>query len=116
MKGKEGCVHSLLLPSANRPVPVADHLSSMLRDIEYIISKISKIDCFGDTGEFLLRIARSKEVKPVIKSPATTASATASPSLAPQSESSQPRVSSDGRQTEDAESATNSPRVSGEGS
>jgi vacuolar protein sorting-associated protein 54 len=104
----------------------------MIRDVEYIISKIHKIDGFGETGEHLLRIVRAKEVAqaapppepapppeastPTVEEPAASPqpqqqpsappSARASPSLAPQPDggtSVQARLSTDFRALQEGE-------------
>jgi vacuolar protein sorting-associated protein 54 len=35
----------------------------MIRDVEFFATKLGKLDGFGDAGENLLNLARSKEVK-----------------------------------------------------
>ena len=45
----------------------------MLHDIEFFQSRLSKIDGFEDTGEYLLGIIRSREVKSAPAAPATAA-------------------------------------------
>jgi vacuolar protein sorting-associated protein 54 len=37
----------------------------MNNDIEFLITKLGKLDGFGDTGEYLQRIIKSKQVKTV---------------------------------------------------
>lgn len=49
----------------------------MESDIKYLIDRLAKIDGFGDTGESLLSIVRSKKlpekkVEPVVAKPETT--------------------------------------------
>jgi vacuolar protein sorting-associated protein 54 len=36
----------------------------MIRDIEYYIAKLGKIDGFGDSGEYLMNIVQSKQIEP----------------------------------------------------
>ncbi|KAK9443697.1 Vps54-like protein [Metarhizium brunneum] len=42
---------------------------SMLRDVEFFSSRLGKINGFGDTGDFLANIVKSKEVKPKTPEP-----------------------------------------------
>ncbi|KAF5024873.1 hypothetical protein F66182_3031 [Fusarium sp. NRRL 66182] len=49
-------------------------LKSMYSDIEFLITKLGKLDGFGDTGEYLQKIIKSKQVKKV--EPDTETSAT----------------------------------------
>ncbi|KHO01469.1 Vps54-like protein [Metarhizium album ARSEF 1941] len=46
---------------------------SMLRDVEFFSSRLGKINGFGDTGDFLANIVKSKEVKPKTPEPAEEA-------------------------------------------
>lgn len=41
----------------------------MLRDMEFFASRLGKINGFGDTGDFLANIVKSKEVKPKTPEP-----------------------------------------------
>jgi hypothetical protein len=36
---------------------------SMLRDVDYFIGKLGKIEGFGDLGTYLIKIIESKEIK-----------------------------------------------------
>ena len=42
-----------------------DHSLSMNNDIEFLTTKLGKLDGFGDTGEYLQKIIKSKQVKTV---------------------------------------------------
>lgn len=43
----------------------------MNNDIEFLTTKLGKLDGFGDTGEYLQRIIKSKQVKTVEVEPVT---------------------------------------------
>lgn len=45
-------------------------MTSMLRDVEYFQSRLSKMDGFEDAGEHLTKIIKSREVKPPAAPPA----------------------------------------------
>jgi vacuolar protein sorting-associated protein 54 len=44
-------------------------ITSMLHDIEFFQARLSKIDGFGNAGEYLMKIIKSKEVKKAAPSP-----------------------------------------------
>jgi vacuolar protein sorting-associated protein 54 len=35
----------------------------MLRDVEYLVGKLGKVDGFGDLGTYLMKIVEDKEIK-----------------------------------------------------
>lgn len=38
---------------------------SMMRDVEYFQTKLAKFDGFGDAGDVLANIVKTKEIKPI---------------------------------------------------
>ena len=65
---------------------------SMLRDVDFFQAKLSKIDGFGDAGEYLTTIIKSKQVK----------SAAPPAPAAAESEKKDPEEQADSAETEDA--------------
>jgi vacuolar protein sorting-associated protein 54 len=52
------------------------HLSSMMQDVDVFGDKLLRIDGFGDAGEFLANIVRSKKVEEDSSTATTTATST----------------------------------------
>lgn len=48
---------------------------SMLRDIEHLSTRLGKIEGFGDLSEYLIKIVKSKDVRPSTPPPAPSPSA-----------------------------------------
>lgn len=53
------------------------HLSSMMQDVDVFGDKLLRIDGFGDAGEFLANIVRSKKVEEDTSTATTTTTSTA---------------------------------------
>lgn len=66
-------------------------MTSMLRDVEYFQSRLSKMDGFEDAGDHLANIVKSREVKPPAAPPAPpTPSEPPSEPVAPPTPASEP--------------------------
>lgn len=77
-------------------------MTSMLRDVEYFQSRLSKMDGFEDAGEHLTNIIKSRGVKPP----------TAPPALPTPSEPAAPPTPAASEPPAPAESATSPPVTS----
>lgn len=56
---------------------------SMLQDVDFFISKLGKVDGFGDTGDYLKTIINSREIVAPAPAPAPAPAAKESPAASP---------------------------------
>ena len=65
----------------------------MLRDVDLFVSKLGKVDGFGDAGEYLTDIVKAKEVTPKEEpAPAAAEEPKQQPEASPEQESEQKQI------------------------